>query len=675
MNLNGKVTLQIASVSNWANVSSPYLGNLGYQPTSWAWTDLTEGLLTADISRGITEYEGPWSQSDVGQLVVKSRNPQMDPQNNPNVVAFGHKIRILVNNKPVFTGKIREVTVDYSDPNSPQTTTVTAFDAWANLADVKIPNTELATGNDSVEDSNIIPISLPDIFRNNGYGPVYVWEVPATYYDTGTGTWVPNTQGLYGQWASYTHTYKGYTTSSDPLAYGATTITNQWNPNVYLDPFDFKTWGNTFFQRFPHRSLHQLTISDTTPYGDVYSDNSAYDSEKYSIRHYNWIDRYKDGISDSTHPLYTNDDANPPIKYFASDTPYYGSAEVRGPGNAGWVACVTTDSTSLIDTVRACDQAEQGFIYVDKKDNWFILNRRMARNAPRPTRFWFNSANSTDTAFTSYKNLRVRDGISNIINKVKIVNSISPVPTVAGAPITQPDSSTVLYQNKDYLDYQTGLPIEDTAVVGSAFKGYRGANGSIALQDLETQEFTYENATSIQRYGERSIEVNTNYAWPLEDGTSAINFVETYSLYGNTYRPDDPTSTGNATTLWRRWKVDTDPSSSTTLRRRIYDASNMTTLYRTDSLYKNINARADELAGYLLKPTPQREVQSISFSPTNTADIDRAADTEIFDKVIINHSNQGVTFNKTYRVVGMTQQITLTSWDITYELWNMVGQP
>jgi len=92
-----------------------------------AWVDYTDGLINCNIVRGIQSYEGPFSQPDVGQLTILTRNENLDPYNNEDVV-YNVKIKITANNEPIFTGKIDSIDVKYRPKGLPPEITLTAID-------------------------------------------------------------------------------------------------------------------------------------------------------------------------------------------------------------------------------------------------------------------------------------------------------------------------------------------------------------------------------------------------------------------------------------------------------------------------------------------------------------------------------------------------------------------
>lgn len=98
------------------------------------WTDYTDNLLNAQITRGIqSAYQGPWQQPDAGILSISSRNVNLDPYVNSNI-RMNRDIRIKATNIVIFTGRINTINVDYQPKGEPQITTITAVDMIGTMA-------------------------------------------------------------------------------------------------------------------------------------------------------------------------------------------------------------------------------------------------------------------------------------------------------------------------------------------------------------------------------------------------------------------------------------------------------------------------------------------------------------------------------------------------------------
>jgi PKD repeat protein len=109
-----------------------------------SWQEYTNGVIDVDIKRGAQEYKGPFTQSDVGQMIVRTRSMEVDPYQNP-LVKYNNQIRItaqnyqLISGNPVlftstiFTGFIEGIAVEYRPKNEDSIVTITAIDVIGQL--------------------------------------------------------------------------------------------------------------------------------------------------------------------------------------------------------------------------------------------------------------------------------------------------------------------------------------------------------------------------------------------------------------------------------------------------------------------------------------------------------------------------------------------------------------
>ena len=106
------------------------LGNVEYE--------YTNGVLSVDIISNIDQYEGNFSTPDVGQLVLTSRNENLDPNVNGNV-RFNSPIRIEVSDgvstptPNIFYGWITDINVEYRPKGEPPLITINAVDIIGKL--------------------------------------------------------------------------------------------------------------------------------------------------------------------------------------------------------------------------------------------------------------------------------------------------------------------------------------------------------------------------------------------------------------------------------------------------------------------------------------------------------------------------------------------------------------
>lgn len=98
---------------------------------SSSWVDISDGILNIDITTGAQEYTGPFTQPDVGEANIISRNILVDPYTN-ELIKYGQRIRITANSVRIFTGKIDGVRVEYL-PNGKEIVTIKALDMIGTL--------------------------------------------------------------------------------------------------------------------------------------------------------------------------------------------------------------------------------------------------------------------------------------------------------------------------------------------------------------------------------------------------------------------------------------------------------------------------------------------------------------------------------------------------------------
>ena len=96
------------------------------------WDDVTDGLIDVSIVRGAQEYRGPFTQPDVGELSIKSRNENLDPSTNA-IIKYGTQIRVNANTTRIFTGKIEGIDVEYRPLNEKNIITIKAVDIIGTL--------------------------------------------------------------------------------------------------------------------------------------------------------------------------------------------------------------------------------------------------------------------------------------------------------------------------------------------------------------------------------------------------------------------------------------------------------------------------------------------------------------------------------------------------------------
>jgi PKD repeat protein len=99
--------------------------------------DYTDGLISANIEVGITNYEGPTTNPDVGILRMTSRNPQLDPNQNPSIKSYsGIEIHSVYDGETttIFKGEIINLNVEYFPLGELPLITITATDIIGTLS-------------------------------------------------------------------------------------------------------------------------------------------------------------------------------------------------------------------------------------------------------------------------------------------------------------------------------------------------------------------------------------------------------------------------------------------------------------------------------------------------------------------------------------------------------------
>lgn len=710
MLLNGRVKLQVAAVTDWTDDPSVSIqNNAFFRPTAWQWIDHTEGLLSVDITRGIDEYEGMWSQPSPGQITIKSRNPSLNPQTNSQI-AYGHKIRVLVDDEPIFTGKIRESDVEYSNFRDDPIVTIVGFDSWQSLLDFEFENFavqagETSTGLESPPQDNFIDSNVAALFADAGFGPWYVYSWPLWYltnspqpgdiilgYQGGLAV-IKNTTKEFASWKVRGSNVKPYNPNANEQVL--------WWPQVYLEPYTFRSAGTSVdytgfisdgyqqkLYNFPHVDFNSISQNGVNRSIGGSGLRRSYENLNWFYTSDDWT--YNPSTNQYTPPSVEeyryqygdvrNNENQIPVVYsepwtiqnfhrFDIIDSYVSNNKEH------YFAQFTTKSTKLIDNLLAFDQGEQGVIYTTKDDNFVSIPRvRFLPDniigVPRTNTVEFNSDGSTN----SYYNLKVIDGIQNVVNKVEITNVYYS---------EDPDQAVDMYRINSWKRFDDGLPLSGIVKANSNQDAYEGLGvADINVAKSTTKTYEYLNEESIKRYGERSLAINTNFAWPLyEIVPGEISTPTSWTYWQAAYNASfgqpqlDPDIDVNNTN-WRFLRV---LNSNLDDERMIFERWNInkSTREQQESFPRNIPTRVDELGLAILDQysLPATKVRSIVWEPKTDAQIAQAATTEIMDNVAINHTAHGITINDNFRIMGMKHRIDPNNWEIEYQLWDEQGLP
>lgn len=128
------------------------------------WVDATSGLLQADITRGIPQYYGCWSQVSPGQLRIRTKNLDLDPARNANIELYS-LIKITANGVPIFTGKLIDVETEYF-PKDDAIVTLNIFDELGILSLRKFGNITVIN-QDYAAKTVIVPTNMYALLSND----------------------------------------------------------------------------------------------------------------------------------------------------------------------------------------------------------------------------------------------------------------------------------------------------------------------------------------------------------------------------------------------------------------------------------------------------------------------------------------------------------------------------
>ena len=107
------------------------------QAGALTWVHFTDGLININITRGVPDYEGGWVMPDTGQLVLTSRNNQLDPSFNSNILNKRRiKVVTTVNEvqETIFIGRVDSIQSKYQPRDAAPIIRLVAFDILADLS-------------------------------------------------------------------------------------------------------------------------------------------------------------------------------------------------------------------------------------------------------------------------------------------------------------------------------------------------------------------------------------------------------------------------------------------------------------------------------------------------------------------------------------------------------------
>ena len=613
--------------------------------TGGTWVDSTNGILQVDITRGIPQYDGCWSQVEPGQLTLRSRDLSLAS------LALQIRIRIEVDGTSIFTGKVVDISTEYV-PKEDSIVTLIAFDELAALALKKYQHpTTIAHDYETREIAN--QVTLATVLAGYTYEPgdnYYQHQAQGYYKDawpTGYGLQYPTQNTDYG--------ISGFNPPAPPA--GGASDTN-WGP--YLGDSDGLIianpaansgpaiadagygWGRLSGQTWSSNTNRILGFPQPMSYNKIRS-------ELVNITSLRAVSR--SGVQDTGHPLYNS------TGFWKS---YYklSAAEPTLLGN--YAALMTTNDTDMLTLFLKAEQSEAGFAYVDAKNRFRIYSRAVVDNDPHLSKATFAS-NGTGI---SYNNIKVTNGWEGVVNGVTVRNTWSdnfinfynigpwgypwpPSTTEYTIPLTtnragttstvtfNPATAPTTGKPKDYewLDYNT------TENQYRWVKYAKTNNAVTPIWNVNTRNPELNQLTTKdyfqgkQGLGTKQLILNTNYAFNLNTGAGY---------------------------LWNK--------SGTT---KAFDRA-------TDEELPDYNVieRSAELADYILTnySNPVQDIRAINFD-VHPSDLDTIKAIDIYDRIDIDHDYAGFVRDKQYCVMGITHSITPNSWNVTYQLWNQDGRP
>jgi len=536
------------------------------------WTDYSEGTLSINIDRGVPDYAGMWSQVDIGKAIIRSRNIQVDPAVNSQI-GYGCPLRVEASGVPIFTGAIYEMNVDYV-PRDTQIITITAMDSLAELGLVKIYNVE-QTGQDNVKRTNAIPTNLANLLRDAGVGTNKPPRVKAAdgYWSVGSSGGVP---------------YR------------------KVNISPYNQPLsETNNYGRTIATYYPYNmpdSVYSIAYPTTPAYTYGATQNNAnFTGQTLSAwqvaNNYDTVTKYSlRGVTDTNDPFYSYNNNYPTGESNSQPQP----ASTRGL----WKGCITDGSEDTMTNFYLTEQSEKGFAFVDAKNRVILISELFLEWGGR-TSIPIKASFKSDGTGLSYDSVSVTDGSERIVNDLIIQNvwnnNVLRIWDINKWTI--PNSSSLYYNLS--IGSKTQPPFD-------------AWTQSWEASSMTKRNFTYSDATSIAKYGTKTLVLNTNYGWTF--GSCNASGVITNPNFDNVK-------------------------------------------YHCDLLGSEI------MAAY---STPTREIKTLTVSPRPDS-IPSIKGIDIYDRINIDHQDNSVSFDNDYTIVGIHHRITPNSWTVDYELWNEEG--
>jgi hypothetical protein len=644
-----------------------------YRDTNYAWVDATDGVLQLDITRGIPQYFGMWSQSEPGQLRLRSRNVNLDPARNAEINLYSH-IRVEVEGEPIFTGKIFNTSTEYV-PREDSVVTIDAFDELGYLSQIKYGNTSVIP-HDYNGKKIINPINFGTFIQSGKYtGPrqagftngeamaIYDDKTYSNHYSARTVSGVPQRYSvLYSlDTAKYPLTgyeivgadtaYDVYDSITPPVGESTDSLWTlpDWDAVVVSNPnnADSKCYGSS--SPFPLTTTNVTTVNhiqiseigSTDTKDGIKTSFPTTGNEKMGSR---------SSVEHVDHPLYGT------YGFWLAN---YGKSTTSLVEPADWAALYSTDDDNDYTLWLKCEQSEAGFGYVDAYNRFRHYNRTVIDNDVWAPKVTFAS----DGTGVSYNSINVTNGWESVVKGVRIDNlwssNVTSVYNLRDWEDGKTDDSTYIKASALNRDGTSALNYLNESQATSAIKNYDWLNYSTAEVKYSWDQYAKVNAGGFNYI----YDTNTR-DWDVENLSSTSYFQGEQTVNGT-----------NQLTLNTNYAWNTNCEAGGYVRDRNNtrtDFTNETFLVQTNNVFdRQAELAAEVLANY---STPQTDIRSISFS-VHEQDLTDIKTLDIFDRITIDHNESGLVINKDYAIMGITHTITPNSWDVTYQLWNQEGRP
>jgi hypothetical protein len=607
--------------------------------TGGVWVDSTDGILSIDITRGIPQYVGCWSQVQPGQLQLRSRDLTLAD------IDLQTRIRIEVDGSAIFTGKVFDINTEYI-PKDDSIVTITSFDELGTLSLRKFGHQTVIGGDYAVREVASYR-TFPQIlsgFNQTSLDP----GIPAKWegYQRQGTLFEGNAVGY-----SILNTTYGVAGFNPAAPAAGASSDSTWGPYLDSDAYDVdggiicnpssgtQGWGTPVLNT--QGSGTQTGMEDSLNYRDNIGGGTIFDSNSGS----------KSKITESAHPLY-NDEG-----FYKT---YYKQGQISPTSGRQFTALMTTNDTDALTLFLKAEQSEAGFAFVDAKNRFRLLSRAIVDNDTYLSEATFAS----DGSGLSYNNIVVTNGWESVVNGVTVSNTwsndfIDSDEMIAWVDNGNDGSITGYYQNAQNgnRNFTTGTNLlnqsSDTVLFPEKEYSWLGYNVTESKQRYLRYCKTNNNLMPIYKFDTRDFTLEKLTTVPYFEGitglgTKQLSIATTYAM---------PVNTGPGY-LWNRLGTG-KVIDRTTESPRAY----------------NVIERQSELADFIINNygTATKDIRSISYS-VHPDDVNAIKDIEIYDRIDIDHDDDGLVIDKQYAIMGITHSITPISWDITYQLWNQEGR-